>query len=214
MLAGIFSPISKIFVPYHEAEIDGKIKIITLQDMIDDFSLVKADYKFWLTVPRSAGDIKFCYKAPKFIKDLDVLEWLTGGPNGEFRAETDWTGCVQVDMPQEDLGEVLASIASGSKASGELSNSLSKSVQKATLLANKRVLRQVRLVWRNYLAQVNANKEANLGNPSFSATEFLCSKILADEVSIETARQEKQRKEMEALAGVIDNASQTRGPTL
>lgn len=214
MLAGIFSPISKIFVPYHEAEIDGKMRIVTLQDMIDDFSLVKADYKFWLTVPRSAGDLKFCYKAPKFIKDLDVLEWLTGGPSGEFRAETDWTGCVQVDMPQEDLGEVLASIAGGSRASSELSGSLAKSVQKASMLANARVMRQVRLVWRNYLSQVNANKEANLGNPTFSPTEFLCSKILADEVVVENARLEKQRKEMEALAGVIDNAQQTRGPTL
>lgn len=214
MLAGIFSPLVKIFVPYHEAEIDGKTRIVTLQDLIDDFSLVKQDYKFWLTVPRSAGDIKFAYKAPKFIKDLDMLEWLTGGPQGEFKNETDWTGCVQVDMPQEDLGEVLASVAGGGKTSGELSNSLSKSVQKASILSNKRVMRQVRMVWNNYMAQVKANKEVNLGNPTFSPTEYLCSKILADEVALERQRMDKQAKEMEAIAGIIDNATQTRGPSI
>ena len=118
MLIGIFSTLVKMFVPFHTVwrpDKDGKSRpvTVTLADLQDNPEALFSAEKFAITIPRSAGDMRFTSGAPRYIATEDIVRWVTGGPEGEHCKETDWTGCVQVNMPAEEMGEMMAAIASG-----------------------------------------------------------------------------------------------------
>jgi hypothetical protein len=217
MLVGAFSPITKMLCPWHSKEVIDKEgnkfqKVMTVADLQDNHEDVFSEHKFSFLVPRSSGDIKLTFNQPRFFKDPDVVEWLTGGPTGEHKAETNWTGCVQLDVSPEVMGEMMAAIASGERPDKDIQVELERATKKAKEIAATRVMKQVRAVWKNYLSQVELNKEQNLGTPNFSPVEYLCSKVLNQELTSLRDREEKRRKEMESIASGLLSGQETFGP--
>lgn len=211
MLVGVFSPLAKMFVPYHEKFVDGKAVLVTLAEVQDNPEMLFSEDKFAITIPRAAGDQRFVFGQPKFLKEQDLIGWLTGGEAGEHCKETDWSGCVQLSLAPDAMGEMMAAIASGEKSSG-VDGELAKATHKARALSHERCMRQVRFVWSNYLSQVQLNKEQNLGDPRFSATEYLASKVLAQELKGAQNREAARRREMEELTQSLTEGTKTHGP--
>jgi len=211
MLVGIFSPLVKMFVPFHTVWRDKKPVIVTLEDLQDNPEQLFSTEKFAVTIPRSAGDIKFTSGAPRYMNNEDIVRWVTGGPEGEHCRETDWTGAVQVNMPAEEMGEMMAAIASG-EASEDVQQALAVATRAAMEVSHKRCMRQVKFIWQNYLSQVALNKEQNFGDPRFSPTEYLASKVLAKDHKAILDRDNARRKEMEELTASITDGVKAHGP--
>jgi hypothetical protein len=211
MLVGIFSPLVKMFVPSHTVWRDKKPVLVTLQELQDNPEALFSTEKFAINIPRSAGDQRFVSGAPRFLRDEDLVGWLTGGPEGTFCKETDWTGCVQVRMPAEAMGEMMAALASG-EASEDVQSELAIATKAAMAISHERCMRQVRFIWENYLSQVALNKEQNLGDPRFSPTEYLASKVLARDHRALQERENARRREMEELTQSLTDGVKAYGP--
>ena len=212
MLVGIFSPLVKMFAATHEVwDKDGKVVIRTLEEVQDNPDLLFSEEKFAVNVPRSSGDQRFVYGQPRFIRDQDLIGWLTGGDEGSFVRETDWSGCVQLQLPPDAMGEMMAAIASGEKGSS-VDSELARATAKAREISKTRCMRQVKFVWDNYLSQVALNKEQNLGEPRFSPTEYLASKVLAKDLQAIQAKDAARRKEMEQLTSTLAEGVKAHGP--
>jgi len=212
MLVGIFCPIVKMFAPWHEVwDKDGNVRIRTLEQLQDEPEALFSEEKFAITVPRSSGDQRFVYGQPRFIRDQDLINWLTGGEEGGFVRETDWTGCVQLSLAPDAMGEMMAAIATGDKSTS-VDTELAKATVKAKEIAKQRCMRQVKFVWENYLSQVALNKEQNLGDPRFSPAEYLASKVLAKDLKDVQARDAARRREMEELTTTLSEGVKAHGP--
>lgn len=211
MLIGCFSPLVKIFVPYYEVYENGKTKIVKQADLQDNFDLLFKEERFSFLVPRSSCDQRFIFGEPRNIADADLAQWLTGGESGEHNKETEWTGLAHLQMDPDVIGQMMAAAAMGQSSSG-LEAPMQSAREKAKLVSEARIMRQVRRVYENYVNQVSLNKEQSLGAPNFSVTEYLCSKLLKRETAELQAREDARRKEMDELVGAVSAGKEAFGP--
>lgn len=185
-------PLAKIFQPAEQKR------------LIKDPALVFKEEPFPIMVAKPSGAVHFAYNKPKQVNDMDLLQWLTGGENGDLSRETEYTGLVYLPVKTETL-DALANITSEMMSGAdpaEIQKKLNKSLlgdkQKAEMTAAKelskfRVMRQIKTVHSNLQKQYDTNKENNLGLYQPSDSELLCSFVLAAEL-------EQSTKERQAIA--------------
>lgn len=186
------TPLAKIFQPkYHKELIEDPNKIFEKKGT------------FQIVVTKPSGAINLEFRKPKLITDPAVLQWLTGGPEGDRCAETNYTGLVYAPV-QDDVMEGVAAITAamaedpdkGKKVQEELSKTMVKkyndSLKHVERLSEDRVVRTIKFVYNNLQKQYQLNKENNLGNYQPSETELLCTFALQQSI----AESEGKRKEI------------------
>lgn len=184
----VLSPLAMIFQPkYHQ----------TL--MVNPELLMAEEPKsFDVVLRRSTGDFHMKYATPKQIADPLLLNWVTGGVDGDLSQETDYSGCVQLPLSEEETGFVFAALT-GMEKSKELLSAIDVAKDKAKAKSAERVMRAIRRTHSNLMKQYERNKEQQGEMYSPSATEFLCSYVLASEESKRAEDQQKVTNEFQAL---------------
>ena len=186
------TPLAKIFQPkYHKELIENP------ESILDDKKV------FQLVVTKPSGAINLEFRKPKLINDPAVLQWLTGGPEGDRCAETNYTGLVYAPV-QDDVMEGVAAITAamaedpekGKKVQEEISKTMVKkyneSMKAVKKLSEDRVMRTIKFVYNNLQKQYQINKENNMGLYQPSETELLCTFALQATI----AESEGKRKEV------------------
>lgn len=195
-------PEAKIFQPQLWPELLADPKKIFKPDPVD----------MW--VIRPSGRIGFKWGSPKLFggptcsdKEEDLLNlvaYLTGGPDGEQNHETDCYGLVEVPI-DKSVQQILAGlIARGFDPMADIKN-MEKEVQKemaegmetAKRISRERVMRAVRVVWENVQKQHERFEMAGTGKYKPSTTELLCQYVLRDEIQRQRERDEKIQRELE-----------------
>jgi len=196
------TPLAKIFQPrYHK-------------ELTENPSAITEESQFTIIVTKPSGAVHCDYKKPKLISDPSLLQWLTGGPEGDRCAETNYTGLVYAPV-QDDIMESVAAVTAamaespekGAKAQAEVSkkmmNKYSSKIEGVKKLSEERVMRTIKFVYGNLQKQYQINKENNMGMYQPSETELLCTFALqAQLASSEEKRREITKKFQDILQEV------------
>ena len=195
-----YSPLVKIFqksftVIKHVAEAEGdkhapkKVikEILTQGALMKNPERVFTDEEFEFTVARDSGDIKLISGKPTSMSlpakrsqalEPDLVQWLTGGAEGNQSPETDYTGCVLLPLDGETEGAITYYLSQGKKPGKELTEVLENAQEKARELSEMRVMRAVNIVHQLLKRQYLLMKEQNQGVYNPSDSEYLCAYVL------------------------------------
>lgn len=195
MLIGSFSPLVKIFQPQWQ------------QKLIDNPELIMDESeKGWdMYIPKPSGAYGIRWSTPKEESSIILIEWLTGGFDGNQSAETDEYGIVQVPIDAADTGEIFAKLqnlidADDPKAikaalQGQKAN-LKGAMTRAREMSDARVWRAISRVYTHIKSQYKRNKESNLGLYDPSPTEYLCVELMNRKLATENQREGKMAARM------------------
>lgn len=185
------TPLAKIFQPkYHKELTESPNSILEEKD----FSMI---------VTKPSGAIHFEFRKPRLITDPSVLQWLTGGPDGDRCAETNYTGLVYAPV-QDDIMESVAAVTAAMAEDPEKGRKVQEQVSKTMMgrykeriagvkkMSEDRVMRTIKFVYTNLQKQYQLNKENNMGLYQPSETELLCTFALQAQL----AESEDKRKEI------------------
>lgn len=199
------SPVAKIFqrgfVPGMKPEEENRWFRVLKRDPMRIFK----EEPFEVIVQRPSGTIRLDYGKPKQIFGKEeseaklIVEWLTGGPNGDRCLETDCYGIVPFEVGVDVLsmvtgmGELQAMAAEGGEKAERAERrrlqlndlvqpKIMKAQEDAKKLAHERVMRQVRTIYRNLMDQYEKNRQQGVGLYTPSPVEYLCAYVLRDEI--------------------------------
>jgi hypothetical protein len=168
--------------------------------LMKDPTRVFKDEPFSVIVSTSRKDYRFEYMGPSYQTDALLLNYFLGGDDGMQNQETDWTGLVKLDLDTIQNGAILGAVAGVTKIDSSMQDSIEACKEKAKILSNERVMRQIRSINSNMLKQYQLNKTEGKEAYMPSATEFLAAFVLADEQKKNTEeRQEITAKFAELL---------------
>lgn len=193
------SPLAKIFQPkYHK-------------DLVENPSLILDDKgTFDIVVTKPSGAVLLEFKKPKLITDPNVLQWLTGGPEGDRSAETDYTGLVYAPV-QDDIMESVAAVTQAMAEDPEKGKKVQEQVSKTMMakykermeqvkgLSQARVMRTIKFIYNNLQKQYQLNKENNLGLYQPSETELLCTFALQQQLADNEAKRREITKKFQDI---------------
>lgn len=190
------SPLAKIFQPHLQ------------EGLLENPKLIFEDEPALIYVERASGRVTFTVGRPRvFIRrqstdqceQTDVLvEWLTGGDDGNQCQETEQYGIVKLRYEEHVERSVTeAMMSGGSKLPDDLQSAVAKENEGAKRRSHDRVMRAVRRVYENMKRQQEMNKESNMGQIQPSRVELLCNYVLKHEIANEKARQAKITQEIE-----------------
>lgn len=192
------SPLARIFQPRFHKE------LMANPDKIFD------ENPFTICVDKPSGAFYVDFKKPKQIQQPALLNWLTGGPEGDRCRETDFTGIIYAPI-QDDMLEALTNLTGlyaeneekGKKEQDRITKDISKKYGDQMASAKKRsgdrVLRQIRTIHENLQKQYQINKENNVGLYTPSAVEFMCAFVLRTELEDDKAKTARITKEFAKL---------------
>jgi hypothetical protein len=202
MLIGSFSPLVKIFQCTFNAEMCEQLK--ENPDLCFEEQSPKPGWEMRIYKP--SGDYPLKWGFPKEESNRVILDWLTGGPDGLFSVETDYTGCVQIPVPIADTGDIFAHLdLFDGKPNVEMRKKFMAAKDKAKELSHLRVMRAIDATYNNLRAQWKTNVENQYAKHQPSVTEYLVLHVkakLADrknKIELEQAKKAEQlMKEIEA----------------
>lgn len=222
MHVGSFCQLAKLFMPSYrvlhdwspaekeEAAAKGvqlpphRVEFVRRSQLLAEPSRITAKERFVLSVPRSHGMVEFVVGQPLPVADQSLAMWLTGGPQGEWSRETDWTGLASVELTPEHQGRLLqAQLNNDFEAIREIQGDLIELRKKAEELSATRVRRQLEQVMRSMKAQIQACREAKIQYTP-SEVERVCVLVLEKELESE---RETNRQADEAFARTFENVA-------
>jgi hypothetical protein len=207
---GCFCPLAKIFQPSFEVKKeDGSIEVVTTHMLMKNPERIRTPEKFSVLVARSCGDVKFWYGEPRYISDVDLDAYLSGGPDGDWKQETDFSGLVQVPMDGDSMGELMAQVAAGGKTSESLESRVKKSQSIAKDISEKRVMRQIRSTLGHLKKERERLQEEGKGAYVPSPVEFLCTYALASEETQNADELAKITESFNSLMNKVEQSSKT-----
>lgn len=174
MLIGSFTPLAKVFVPRFQK------KLVANPDLIFDDGSLCSDWAdgYDIKVYKPSGDYLLKWRYPKEEQNAALIEWLTGGPEGNWSPETDIYGIVQIPMGIQEQGELYALIEeeiSGKKIDRKsFRNRMKTAIMEAHARSEARVMKAIETTFSNLKKQYAANRENNFGLYEPSQSEFLC----------------------------------------
>ena len=189
------SPIAKIFQPHLQ------------ESLLEDPKLIFTDDPCSIYVERASGRVEFKMGRPRvFIRRQStdqceqtdfLVEWLTGGDDGNQCQETEQYGIVKLRYDDNVERGVTEAMMSGGGLPTDLKQAVETENEGAKRRSHERVMRAVRRVYENMKRQQEMNKEAGLGQIQPSRVELLCNYVLKHEIANEKARQSKITMEIE-----------------
>ena len=181
-VVGCFCPLAKIFQPRFEVKKeDGTFEVVTTSDLMKNPERIHKEEKFSILVERSCGDIKFWCGEPRYLSDSDLVGFLTGGPAGDWKQDTDFSGLTEVQMNGDTMGELMAQIAGGQPAAKSLESRIRVSQSEAKKISEARVYRMIKLMLSRLKKERERLKEEGKGSYVPSSVEFLCTYAMATE---------------------------------
>ena len=209
-VVGCFCPMAKIFQPRFEVKNpDGTFEIVTTAMLMRDPERIRKEEKFSILIERSIGDVKFWYGEPRYLANSDLVAYATGGIDGDFKQETDFSGLVEVPLDGDTMGELMAQIAGGQAAEGSLTSRIKGSQQIAREISEKRVMRQIRTTLQRLKKERERLQEEGKGNYTPSPVEFLCTYALASEETTTTEELKKITDSFNELMSKVESKSKT-----
>jgi len=196
----VLSPYAKIFQPRFKVGAE----VLTTDDLMRNPDRIHVEEPFTVTVDRSIGSETFVYGVPRIITDETLAQYLTGGPQGEWKQETDHTGLALLPLSPESTGLMLAALTreGGARDLAErAATDATAALEAARLMSHERVMRQVRAVYKLLKRQREQNAEDKKGDAPPTPVEYLCAYVLAAEEgkkSDETKRITEQFKTLMA----------------
>jgi hypothetical protein len=196
MLIGSFSPLVKIFQCPFNAEMQQRL--LENPDLV--FSETDPAAGWEMRVYKPSGDYPLKWSFPKEESNRVILDWITGGPDGLFSVETDYTGCVQIPVPIADTGDIFAHLELfDGKPNADFRKKFKEAREKAKELSHFRVMRAIDATYNNLRLQWKSNVENNYAKHAPSATEYLVLHVktkLADRKSQIERENAKRAEEM------------------
>jgi len=205
-------PIAQIFQErYHDRLIEHP-EHIYMDEYEEDGKMIKPQI---VVNTSSMGPLSFTLGQPFPIggkkgtdKSLDILaisNWLSGGEDGGRNNETDCYGIADLGMDDAAASALIEALmtagmtgekANFSSLNADVQKRMKVSMERAKVVSQERVMRQVRDIHRNYEAQKQAC-EANNQTYSPSKCEWLCRYVLKTEIKEREARQALFKKNFE-----------------
>lgn len=204
------SPLAKIFQRHLQ------------EDLMKDPERIYKPENFRIIAEKPSGDVHLIFGKPMQIaqrpgreKDeavVDVINWLTGGPNGDLCRETDYTGVVAMPLDVDIIGSLATIVGVGlenpeaiekeqKKQAKQVKTELTLAMEKAKAISETRVMRAIRATHDNLKKQYEINRQNGLGAYQPSTTEFLCCYALAAE---QAKRSEDRKRITEQFAKLMD----------
>ena len=189
------SPIAKIFQPHLQ------------ESLLEDPSKIFVDEPCSIYVERASGRVEFKMGRPRvFIRRQStdqceqtdfLVEWLTGGDDGNQCQETDLYGIVKLRYDDNVERGVTEAMMGGGGLPPDLKQAVDTENEGAKRRSHERVMKAVRRVYENMKRQHQLNEENKFGKIQPSRVELLCNYVLKHEIANEKARQAKITQEIE-----------------
>jgi hypothetical protein len=172
----------------------------------EDQDIFKAGY--FMRVYRPCGDYSLKWRIPREESQSWILEWITGGDDGNMSVETDYTGCVKIPMNVTDTGELFAQLdLFDAKMNDNVAQKWRNAIVKAKELSEFRVKRAINATYENLTKQWKTSAENKFEKHSPSITEYLClhfkSKQMDRKSQIERETAKKVDEMMKKIEGTL-----------
>lgn len=205
MLVGSFSPLCKIF----QAPFDQELSDSLMEDPERVFSLTDPAPGWRMRVYRPCGDYPLKWRIPREESNEVLLEWITGGKDGNMCVETDYTGCVQIPMPVADTGELFAQLdlmGDGEQPKVDVRQRWIDARKSAEALSEFRVMRAIEATYTNLTQQWKTNMENKFEKHLPSTTEYLVLFVKSKMLDRKSKIQREQAKKAEQMMQQIEKS--------
>jgi hypothetical protein len=201
MLIGSFSPLVKIFQSPFDKELETRL--LENPDLVFDEKWPEPGYM--MRVYRPCGDYAIKWRVPREEANTLLLDWITGGKEGNMSVETDYTGCVQIPLPAADTGELFAQldIMGDEPPPADLRARWREARILAAAQSEWRVLRAVEATYQNLTNQWKTNMENKFEKHLPSTTEYLVLFVKSKLTDRKSKLQREHAKRAEAMMSEI-----------
>jgi hypothetical protein len=203
MLIGSFSPLVKIFQPqFHEVLMENPDLVYSEEDQFAP--------GWQLRIYKPSGDYPLRWRYPKVEQNRVLLEWITGGDDGNMQVETDYTGCVKVPMAVQDTGDLFAMLESG-KDGRNMQKTYQQAIKDAKEASEKRVMRAIESTYFNLRQQWKENMENKYEKHLPSVTEYLVLHVKSKQMDRKSKIEREHLKKVEKMMGEIEQQIKPAG---